>query len=69
MPSNNLEGVRVKVSVANHDPDFDLAKGSHQVAITLRIDSNDLNKEITNTIHSLYGILRNDFKEIKWKKR
>ena len=30
------------VSVANHDPDFDLAEGSHQMAETLRIDSNDL---------------------------
>ncbi len=33
------------MSVANHDPDFDLAKGSHQVVLTLRIDSNDLNLE------------------------
>jgi hypothetical protein len=50
--------MRVRVSVANHDPDFDLAKGSHQVAITLRIDSNDLRKEITNTILNLHRICR-----------
>jgi hypothetical protein len=44
------------VSVANRDPDFDLAKGSHQAAITLRIDSNDRKEEITNTILDLHRI-------------
>ncbi len=38
------------VSQAFHDPDFELAEGSHQVAITLRFDLNDLIFEkITNT--------------------
>ena len=44
------EGVRVRLSVANYDPDFDLAKESHQVVLTLCIDSNDSKKEIINTI-------------------
>ncbi len=45
------------VSIAYHDPDFDLAEGSHQVVVTLRIDSNDLIcEEITNTILNLYRI-------------
>ncbi len=40
---NYLEGEeREGVSVACHDPDFDPAKESHQMALTLRIDSNDL---------------------------
>ncbi len=48
--------LRVRMSLACHDPDFDLAKGSHHVAKTLRIDSSDLRKEITNTMHNLYRI-------------
>ena len=52
-----MEGEGEGVSVASHDPDFDLAKGSHQMALTLRTDSNDLIKtEITNTILNLHRI-------------
>ena len=29
----------MKVSAAYHDPDFDLAEGSHRTVIILRIDS------------------------------
>ena len=35
----------VVVSVACHDPDFVLAEGTHQVADTLRIGSNDFKAE------------------------
>jgi hypothetical protein len=37
--------VRVKMSLANYDPDFDLAKESHQIALTA-LAFND--PEITN---------------------
>jgi hypothetical protein len=53
-----FDALMLRVSVANHDPDFDLAKGSRQVAISLRIDSNDLGKEITDTILNLRRISR-----------
>jgi hypothetical protein len=48
------------VSQASQDPDFDLAEGSHQLAETLRIDSNDFRKEITNTtLKSIQNIQKN----------
>jgi hypothetical protein len=38
---NDLEGervrVRVRMSTACHDPDFDPAKESHQMALTLKV--------------------------------
>ncbi len=33
--SESIDIFLAVVSQANHDPDFDLAEGSHQVAITL----------------------------------
>jgi hypothetical protein len=52
----NGQCLRVRVSETNHDPDFDLVKESHQVAITLHIGSNDLNKESANLILNLFRI-------------
>ena len=58
------------VSIANHDPDFDLAKGSHQVAMILRIDSNDFRKGgITNTILSLHRLSKRIEKEFETNNR
>ena len=34
----------MRMNQAKHDPDFDLAEGTHQMALTLRIYSNDLER-------------------------
>ncbi len=41
--TNNMEQLRVRVSLACHDPDFDPAKDLIRWLQLCRIDSNDLN--------------------------